>query len=322
MHRDIVVIGGSAGALDPLKQVINDLPADLPAAVVVVLHVSASSRSALATILNRIGGLPAVTPRHGDAVKPGYVYAPTPDHHLEICEDGFHVTHGPRVNGSRPSVDVLFRSAADTFGARVIGVVLSGGLDDGSVGLAAIRSAGGIAIVQSPDDALIDSMPQSAIAAAAPEHVVPSTEIGNVIRDIVGNRAGRPEDHRKRGGTELEMEAVGVHDAKGQVTGLTCPECHGSIWMTGDGGEVTFSCRVGHSYSPDAFFEMQAENVENALWAGVRSLEEQASMAGVMAERAGRIDDAQGRERFERRRELANINAERLRRLIVDRSAA
>lgn len=92
--------------------------------------------------------------------------------------------------------------------------------------------------------------------------------------------------------------------------------------MTGDGGEVTFSCRVGHSYSPESFFEMQSENVENALWAGVRSLEEQASMAGVMAQRAGRLDDEQGRERFERRRELANINAERLRRLIVDRSAA
>lgn len=321
MHRDIVVIGGSAGALEPLKQIISDLPVDLPAAVVVVLHLSATSWSALGTILNRIGGLPAVTPRQGDPIKPGYVYAATTDRHLETCEDGFHLTRGPRVNGSRPSVEVLFRSAAETFGGRVIGVVLSGGLDDGSVGLAAIRSAGGIGIVQAPDEALVDSMPRRAIAAAAPEHVASSMEIGSLIKEIVGKPADGPRDHRKRGGEELDME-VGVHDAKGQVTGLTCPDCHGSIWMTGDGGEVTFSCRVGHSYSPESFFEMQSENVENALWAGVRSLEEQASMAGVMAQRAGRLDDEQGRERFERRRELANINAERLRRLIVDRSAA
>ena len=321
-RRDIVVIGGSAGALEPLKQIVTDLPADLPAAVVVVLHLSATARSALAPILNRAGGLQAVTPRNGDPIRPGYLYTPTPDLHLELHDDGFRVTHGPKVNGARPSIDVLFRSAAATFGNRVVGVVLSGGLDDGSAGLAAICVAGGAAVVQSPDDALIDSMPRNAIAAAGPEHVVPAEKIGGLIADIVGARAVASSAPNRKGGKKLEMEAVGIHDADGQVTGLTCPDCHGSIWMQGDGGELTFNCRIGHSYSPEAFFEIQSENVENALWAGVRSLEEQASMAAVMAARAERKEDDQARRRLERRRELANANADVLRKLILERSDA
>ena len=319
MHRDVVVIGGSAGALDPLKQIVGDLPANLPAAVVVVLHLAATSKSALAPILNRVGGLQAVIPRDGDPLKPGYLYVATPDHHLALTDDAVRLTHGPRINGARPAIDVLFRSAAESYGDRVIGVILSGGLDDGSAGLAAIRAAGGMGIVQAPDDAMIDSMPRNAIDVAAPEHVLPAAKIGSMVARNIHESAGEEHELQTRGG--VQMEAVGAVDTPGQVTGITCPDCHGSIWLqTGDGGEVALTCRIGHSYSPESFYEIQAGNVENALWAGVRSLEEQASLAGAMASRAARFDEQEVSKRYEGRRRIANENADALRRLILDRS--
>lgn len=193
VDRDIVVIGGSAGALDPLKEIVMDLPSDLPAAVLVVLHLAATVPSALAPILSRLGGMRVVTPRDGDALRPGHVYVPVPDRHLELSDGAVRLTHGPKINGMRPAVDVLFRSAAATYGPRVVGVILSGGLDDGSGGLAAIRAAGGITIVQSPNDALMDSMPKNAIAVASPEHVVPSAKLGETIRHSIGERVSQKQ---------------------------------------------------------------------------------------------------------------------------------
>jgi len=318
MHRDIIVIGGSAGALDPLRQIARSLPADLPAAVFVVLHLAATQKSTLASILNREAGLPTVIPREGDPVRPGYLYVPTPDHHLEISDGHVRVGRGPRINGSRPAVDVLFRSAA-AFGGRVIGVVLSGALDDGSAGLAAIRAAGGVGIVQSPDDAVLESMPSNAIMVAEPEHVLPAAEIGSTIVRLIGDAVERSGAASKPGG--LEMERIGLRDAPGEVTGVTCPDCHGSIWLQrGRGGEVSFACRIGHSYSPESFFEIQRENVENALWAGVRSLEEQASFAEAMAARAAKKEDESSRLRYAKRVEAASENAEILRKLILGTS--
>ncbi|HKC18563.1 MAG TPA: chemotaxis protein CheB [Candidatus Dormibacteraeota bacterium] len=320
MRRDLVVIGGSAGALEPLKQIVSDLPPDLPAAVLVVIHLAATSKSALAPILNRVGGMQAVIPRDGDPIRPGYVYVATPDHHLEVQDGVIRLTKGPRINGVRPAVDVLFRTAARHYGSRVAGVVLSGGLDDGSAGLMAIRAAGGMGIVQSPEDAVVESMPKNAIKVAEPEHVAPADEIGRLIAGAVREPVGAGGTMDKGG---VEMEPVGVKDTPGQVTGITCPDCHGSIWLqTGEGGEVAFTCRVGHSYSPESFFEIQAENVENAVWAAVRSLEEQAALAGVMGSQATRFGDADGAKRFELRQQMADANASTIRTVLLDRSEA
>lgn len=193
MRRDVVVIGASAGGLDALEEIVRHLHADLPAAVLVVLHMPATSRSLLAPILNRIGGLPAVEPRHGDSLRRGYIYVAKPDQHLEVSDGVIQLTHGPRVNGNRPSIDVLFGSTAAAYGERVVGVVLSGSLDDGSGGLAAICAAGGYAIVQKPEDALIDSMPRNAIELAKPHAILPASEIGPMIAKIVTEPT--PERH-------------------------------------------------------------------------------------------------------------------------------
>ncbi len=313
------MIGGSAGALEPLKEIVAGLPPDLPAATVVVIHVGPTQPSLLAPILSRLGGPPAVAPHHGDPATPGYVYVATPDRHIELCPDGIHLSHGPRVNGARPAVDVLFQSAAKTYGPRVIGVVLSGGLDDGSAGLSAIRIAGGAGIVQRPEDALIPSMPRSAIRLAHPDRVAPTAEIADLIVAAVRGGISSENGAAAPGGVAMPEE-VSSRDVEGTVTGLTCPDCHGAIWMRSDPGQVTFACRIGHSYSPESFFEIQDHNVENALWAGVRSLEEQASFAQVMATRAERSADQPGRDRYEARRRIASANAEILRKVLTRRT--
>ena len=317
-RRDLVVIGGSAGALEPLKEIVAGLPADLPAAVAVVIHMGPTQPTMLGPILNRGGGPPAITPREGDPATPGYVYVATPDRHLEVGVDGIHLGCGPRINGARPSIDVLFQSAAHAYGSRTIGVVLSGGLDDGSAGLAAIRQAGGIGIVQRPEEAVAASMPRSAILRAHPQHVASAGEIARLIVDAVNEEAPERGSPAPKGEGAMPDD-VAARDIEGTVTGLTCPECHGAIWMRSDPALETFSCRVGHMYSPETFFEIQAEYVENALWAGVRSLEEQASYARVMSARAERLGDERGREQFEARRRVASANAEILRNVVAGR---
>ena len=191
--RDVVVVGGSAGALEPLKRIVAKIPPDLAAAMLIVLHLSPSSTTILAQILTRLGGLQAVTPEDGDPVLPGYIYVASPDLHLDLSTGAIQNTTGPKVNGTRPAIDVLFQSAAATFGARVVGVILSGGLDDGSAGLAAIREAGGLAIVQHPDDATMESMPRHAIERAQPEYVATADEIGAIIARLVGE----PVEHQR-----------------------------------------------------------------------------------------------------------------------------
>lgn len=318
IRRDVIVIGGSAGALEPLKTIVADLPADLPASVLAVMHLSPNAPSTLAAILNRVGGMQAVNPQDGDALQPGYVYVANPDLHLEVTPRGMRQTHGPRINGVRPSVDVLFESAAESYGSRVIGVVLSGGLDDGSAGLAAIRQSGGIGIVQKPEDAAMMSMPRNAIQRAAPEYVLEGDEIGPRLVQLVGEAMAPPSLRRRQPVVQI-AERVGADDVDGDVTGITCPECHGSIWLKVDPGDVTFQCRIGHSYSPETFFDIQAGNVENALWAGVRSLEEQAALAAVMAARAEKRGDAEAKERYGNRQDQAKFNARTLRDLLAGR---
>jgi two-component system chemotaxis response regulator CheB len=298
-------------------RIVRDFPPDLGAAVAIVLHMAAGANSALAPILSRSGGLPAVAPRDGDPIQPGYVYVPTPGHHLEVEDGHFRLGTGPRVNGSRPAIDMLFKTVAAAYGSRVVGVVVSGGLDDGSAGLAAIREAGGIAIVQDPDDALVDSMPKNAIERATPEYVLPAAEIGKLIVKMVRREAVESIPAGLGASNGEPNEAVGSHDHEGTVTGLTCPECGGSLWIKSEPGDMTFHCRIGHALSPDSLFEVQAENVEGSLWAGVRALEEQATLAAFMAGRAAKRGDDDAHQRYEGRRRVALEHADALRKLLL-----
>jgi two-component system chemotaxis response regulator CheB len=274
---DLVVIGASAGGVSALKRVVADLPADLPAAVCIVLHLSPGSPSALAGILQRAGPLPCRFAGADQPLHPGEIIVAPPDHHLVLEDARAQATVGPRENGHRPAVDVLFRTAALARDSRVVGVILSGTGDDGTAGLAAIKARGGVAVAQNPEDAAYSGMPASALANVVVDAVVPSELIGETIAAIVK-------------GEQLPAEAATNRLADDADTGnrlmSVCPECGGVLRELQRAGVSYWECHVGHRYSPSSFADAQAKGVEAALWTAVRALRDRGALLRRMAEQA------------------------------------
>ena len=309
-RRDIVVIGASAGGVEALTQLMKALPSDLPAALFVVLHISDHGTSVLPSILSRVGNLPAVHPQDGEQIRHGVIYVAPSDRHLLIEDDHITVLRGPRENGHRPSVDPLFRTAARTAGKRVIGVILSGLLDDGTAGLMAVKRFGGIALVQNPDEALFAGMVQSAIANVRVDFVLPVAQIAaEIIRltredlpleqthvKLDGNvRGNEPERRSLSVADEIDQEIAAEHmdaaliDASvhpGKPSAFSCPECGGVLWEIQDGAMVRFRCRTGHAYSSDTLLAEQSHELDVALWSALRALEESASLARRLRDRS------------------------------------
>lgn len=291
-NRDIIVVGASAGGVEALIQLVAALPTDLPAAVFIVLHVPPSNPSILPRILTTHGALPAIHPTDGVPIERGRVYVAPPDHHLMVEQNTVRIVRGPRENNHRPSVDVLFRSAARTYGPRVIGVVLSGTLDDGAAGLAAITRQGGIGIVQDPDEALFSGMPRSAMIADTPR-VLPVAAIAPLLaqltRETVREQEVSPVSDTMDYETQIakfEMGAVEDGRRPGERAGFSCPECGGTLWELREGELIRYRCRVGHAYAPDTLLASQSEKLEAALWAALRGLEEKASLSRRLTDRA------------------------------------
>jgi two-component system, chemotaxis family, protein-glutamate methylesterase/glutaminase len=324
--HDLIVIGASAGGVEAISTIVSELPRDLRAAVLVVLHL-ARGRSLLPEILSRSGRLPAVHPNDGERLQYGRIYVAPPDHHMTLERDVIRVTHGPTENGVRPAIDPLFRSAGRAFRTRVIGVVATGALDDGTAGLAAIKQAGGVAIVQDPDEAVAPSMPRSAIAAVNVDHVVPLREIAPLLTALT--RESAPADQRRMGGHLQPMEpdrgaqpiALNERDRPGQLAVFTCPECSGNLWEHEDNGILRFRCRVGHVYSPDSMFAAQTDSVDRALWTALRALEERAAFTRRLAQRARDRNHTWVAGAFEQRANDAAEQAALVSQLLVDRSS-
>jgi two-component system chemotaxis response regulator CheB len=272
-HRNIIVIGCSVGGVEALQKLVAGLPKSLPAAVFVVLHLAPQGTSVLPQILSRIGTLPAVHPRDNDAIRPGHIYIAPPDKHLMIEDGRVRVTHGPKENRHRPAVDPLFRSAARWHGQRVIGVVLTGSLDDGTAGLLTIKRRGGIAIVQDPQDALAPGMPLSALEIVRVDYVANIEEIPALLKKLVGvdvMENGKGKSSRLKKETEIaeldNMHAIEDENRPGNPSQFACPECGGVLWELDGEGMLRFRCRVGHAYTADSLSVEQAEAVEGALW--------------------------------------------------------
>jgi two-component system, chemotaxis family, protein-glutamate methylesterase/glutaminase len=278
-HHDLVVIGASAGGVEVLTRIARDLPADLGAAVCIVLHIAPGSPSMLAHILGRASRLPCRTARDGDRLEPGVILVAPPDHHLVIEDGHVRLIAGPRENGHRPAVDVLFRSAAALDG-RVIGVVLSGNRDDGSAGLAVIKSSGGAAIVQDPDEALYPGMPSSAIAHVAVDAIVPSGLVASTIASMV-NGEGPPPGARSDDPQPDRPEGARAPSA--------CPECGRGLTARAEAGMPQWECVAGHRYSADTLIDARADRAESALWAAIRAL-------GDRADRLERVVDTDGED--------------------------
>lgn len=289
----VVVIGASAGGVEALTRLVSKLPADLHAAVFVVLHIPSHTASQLDTILDRVTTMPVRTAQDGDPIEAGRIYVAEADRHLMIDGDGVRVTFGPREGRLRPSIDVLFRSAAATAGPRVIGVVLSGTLDDGTSGLWSIKDRGGQALVQDPATALFPGMPASAI-----QHVDVDAVLSlDALADAISDRARAMPDgpvlvdvpERLQVETLIAREGNGLQAGVmqlGQVSANTCPECQGVLVQIEEGPITRFRCHTGHAYSMQSLLAAVDRTIQDKLWSAVRVVEERVLLLQQMSKLA------------------------------------
>jgi two-component system, chemotaxis family, protein-glutamate methylesterase/glutaminase len=321
-RRDLVVVGASAGGVEALQTLLGCLPADLAAAVLVVLHMPSTARSALPLILGRVSTLPVRQAMDGDPLEPGMVSVAVPDRHLMVVGDEIVLSRGPRENGHRPAVDVLFRSAARARGPRVVCVVLSGALDDGTAGMIAVRARGGLGVAQDPEEAAYSSMPIHAIEVAGADHVAGVEKIGELLcsllaEDIDPDAAAPPSGlmEKETAVADLDSELLDA-ERPGTPSGFGCPSCGGSLFSITEGRLERFRCRVGHAWSPEALAEEQAQAVEGAIWMAMRALSERSALSLRMGERAEQRGHGHSAESFRRRHAESQQALELLRRLL------
>jgi two-component system chemotaxis response regulator CheB len=321
-YPDIVVIGASAGGLEAIRQILGSMPSDLEAAVLVVLHTASRAGSFLPKVFERACQLPVCHPQDGEAIRRGHVYVAPPGFHM-IVEGGLlRVVQGPRENLQRPAVDPLFRSAAAAYGRRVIGVILTGMLDDGTAGLMVVRASGGEAIVQDPDTALYPSMPKSALdhvpdARSAPLHQIPSLLL-EMIRSPLPIETRHPRKVpvaavKETRIAELDMSEISNEDRLGKPSPFACPDCGGVLWEIEQNGFLRFRCRVGHALTARYLGSEQRHAVETALWEALRALEESASLYRRMAARATQSSHLLPAQQFEDRASNTEANSRILR---------
>lgn len=280
--KDIVVIGASAGGIDALKTLLATLPKDLKASIFITLHLAPYSDGMLPEIFERAGPLSASNAKDWEPIQYGRIYVAPPDHHL-LFEKDLHVriTHGPRENRFRPAIDPMFRAAAQCFGPRVIGVILSGWLDDGTAGLRAVRECGGTTIVQHPDDAFAPSMPLNAIKHVEIDQILAVKDIGPTLVRLIDTPGGKEDKHPVSDEMELEIKIAKGEKALengiltwGNPSVYTCPECHGVLLQRNEGDAVRFRCHTGHAYSADSLLAEFKIRTEETLWNAIRALEE------------------------------------------------
>lgn len=288
--RDLVVIGGSAGSGQVLKQIVKDLPRDFPATVLVSTHIPASGPHYLADVLTTANTLPVAVALDGQPLERSRIYLAAPDRHLLVVDSTVRLGTGPRENLSRPAIDPLFRSAALAYGSRAVGVVLTGMLNDGASGLSAIKARGGTAVVQHPLDAEADEMPIAALEAVEADHVAPASELGSLLDRVVRTDAG-PESQASDA-LELEVEiASGGRIGSEKLVEiadplpLTCPDCQGVLSVVRDATPLRFRCQIGHAQTAEVLAQ-HTEGVDAAIRIAMRIMEERVTLVSRMAQDA------------------------------------
>ncbi|MEH2326690.1 MAG: chemotaxis protein CheB [Nostoc sp.] len=292
LEQNIIVVGTSAGGVEALTYLVKNLPPDLNAAVIIVLHVSSHGTSVLPKILSRAANLPVSHAHDGEAIVHGRIYVALPDYHLLVQQGYLRLARGAKENRCRPAIDPLFRSAARTYGQRVIAVLLTGMLDDGTAGLMAVKMRGGVAIIQNPDDAMYPDMPRNAIENVEDiDHIVPLSDIPSILVALVNIpieiEPENPIPRKMEFETEiaqLNLEAVENESHRpGKASTFGCPDCGGILWEVEEGNLLRFRCRTGHAYSARTLLATQSDAIEEALWIALRALEEKASLSHRLA---------------------------------------
>ncbi|GAB3892673.1 chemotaxis protein CheB [Larkinella knui] len=305
--RDIVVIGASAGGVTALKQLVATLPLNFTASVFIVQHVSPHSPSLLPQILTHSGSIKATHPKDGEIIQAGQIYVAPPDHHILIEDNQLVVKQGPKENRFRPSIDALFRSAAYTYGPRVIGIILTGMLNDGTSGMWSVKRLGGVTIIQQPEEALYPSMPDSVLEYVDVDYIVPIADMVDLLNRLTTEEiAGKPQlsvDEEKRMAAEITIAAeenafdMGILKM-GQLSPLACPECSGVLVSIKEGKLIRYRCHTGHAYTAAALLAEVTQNVEEALWKSVRGLEETILLLDQSAEQFAQAGNHKAAEEF------------------------
>jgi len=296
----LVAIGASAGGVETLRSLMSKLPGDLQSAVLIVLHIPASGESVLPKILDRVGPLHAERAEHGMEIKPGRVVIAPPDYHLTVSETHVELDRGARVNGHRPAIDPLFRSAAAWYGPHAMGIVLSGTLDDGAAGLLRLNQVGALTVAQDPKEAAYPGLPEAAIERGGAQKVLVVDEIADLIADSSDSHALTLRE-------VVAMQGRSDETADTQLSPFTCPNCHGTLWEITDAAGTQFRCRTGHSFSIESLVQVSSEALDDALWAGYRALLEQSDLCRRLSRRM----DAAGNERTATRYDKLARDAER-----------
>lgn len=291
---DVVVIGASAGGMDALTRLVAQLPKDFPAAIFVVNHMSADSTGvAVLNGMRASGSLECTQARDEEAINGNHIYLAPADNHLLVLKGKVRVTKGARENRSRPAIDPLFRSAAVAYRSRVIGVVLTGYLDDGTAGLLAIQRCGGVCVVQDPRDAAYPDMPRNAMKRVKVDHSVPLAEMGALLTGLISRR--RVKDHPVPKDIAIEakiaervLSDVGSVDALGDQVPFNCPNCGGVLWEIEKGTSLRYRCHTGHSFSCDVLLAEQTRKIEETMWVALRMFEERRNLLVTMSDRNSR----------------------------------
>ena len=325
--HDLIVVGASAGGVEALSTLVSRLPADFPAAVLVVLHSSAAAETQLHRVLGGHGRLPAKVAEHGEPIQRGQIYVAPSDQHLLVRDEHILLSRGPHENRHRPAVDTLFRSAAVAYRSRCVGIVLSGYLDDGSAGLRAIKRCGGKAMVQDPDDAMVADMPASAARVVVVDYLLPVAGMGPVLarlaREPVEMLHEPPEEVVVEAGiAERVMSDIRSDQRLGQLVPVSCPECGGPLWQVDSETMERYRCHVGHAYTARALLADQDNAVEQALWVAMRTLEERANILANMAEREEQQERPRISSHLRERTQETRQHARVLRELIENHSRA
>lgn len=317
-NSQLVVIGASAGGMAALKRLVAQLPRDFPAPVFIVNHMGAdTSGDVLVKVLNESGSLACVHAQDDQAFENGKIYVAPSDQHMLIVEGKILVTKGARENRSRPAIDPLFRSAAVAYGNRVIGIILTGYLDDGTSGMMAIKRCGGVCIAQDPADAEFPDMPQSVIANVGADYCLPVAQMGALLADLVSRDLPKnnptPDDVviEARIAQRVLSDLPSV-DALGDLVPYNCPDCGGVLWQMTEGKLLRYRCHTGHAFTAAALLAQQTAKIEETLWVALRMFEERQNLLVTMSKQNGKKSPSS----ITQRAQDSQIHIERIRAML------
>jgi two-component system chemotaxis response regulator CheB len=317
--QDIIVVGASTGGVTALKEFVRTIPKDFKGSIFIVLHIQPYTESRLPWILSKAGTLEAVHPKDGETIEEGKIYVAYNDHHLILEEGKVRVKRGPKENRFRPSIDALFRSAAYVYGSRVIGVILSGILNDGVSGLWTIQQMGGTVIVQEPEDAEQPQLPLNTMEYVTPDYKLAAADMGPLISGLVLKPAPEKNKLSEEELKRLKLEIIiatkdnafemGVMEM-GELTPFTCPECHGALVRLEEAKLIRFRCHTGHAYTASSLLAEVSETIESMLWQSMRGLEEMNMLMKNIGDHYEKLKDKKAAKLF---RAKAEDSADRAR---------